>query len=586
MPRKSRKTAPPKLPLSVSEVWEIGQRPLAGLVPSIDVAISELPTMLFVVQADSGDPIFGTPVMPDAPLSDLVVHARQAMREPMIGEPRRPAVIRVSSEAEASVLRTGLDEADMTIEVTEVLKAVDDAHAMTMRMFGNVQSDYRTHVEATGDTLSDAALRALYVVAQQFYRKALWEEFDDSEMFSVAFQTADGQTQAHYGILMGIMEEKFGLALYASLDDLQQIYEMDIDALEDFALPLDEDEDESEVWEAGVDMAAQLLSVPSVSLTYTPKREIPPPLVDEAKALKLPVAKQSAYPLMMRTGQGIELANLTDLRLLFIALHAILAWDKQVETLDLEDELDETLTVEIPAMADAHPALTAEVTLVVNPFIDDGDLIDMDDEDEPLVSIDPERMRELFDPALLDELATSDTPPRSSQGRSSSAANPTGGQSPTSTSDQVYTLKVFLTSGPVDAFEEEEISREILLLGHHTLHDLHSAIFDAFERWESHLYEFNLGSGPQDRSRLYFYHGDGGNVDEDAEDPTTTVLDELDLTEGQFFGYTFDMGDDWEHVIEVISMKRGPGKGTYPRIGKKVGAAPPQYPDDEDEDFE
>ena len=246
-------------------------------------------------------------------------------------------------------------------------------------------------------------------------------------------------------------------------------------------------------------------------------------------------------------------------------------------------------------MADALPALTAEVTLVVNPFTDDDELIDLDDDefvdeddDEPLASIDANRMRALLHPSLLQELSDLDTPaPRTSKSSSKTTTSKPNGQSPTAKSDQVYTLNVFLMSGPVDADEDEEISREILLLGHHTLHDLHLAIFGAFERWEEHLYEFNLGSSPQDRSRLYFYDGGGwGDDDEDAGDPTTTTLDALDLSESQHFGYLFDMGDEWEHVIEVISIKSGPDQGTYPRIGKKIGAAPPQYPDDNEGDYE
>jgi hypothetical protein len=243
-------------------------------------------------------------------------------------------------------------------------------------------------------------------------------------------------------------------------------------------------------------------------------------------------------------------------------------------------------------MADALPDLTAEVTLVVNPFTDDDDLIDLDldeddfvDEDEPFVSIDANRMRALFHPSLLKELSDLDDPaPRPSPRTAKTTPSKPNGQASTAKSDHVYTLKVFLTSGPVDSGEDEEISREIALLGHHTLHDLHLAIFDAFERWEEHLYEFNLGSSPQDRSRLYFYDGGWGDDDEDIGDPTTTILDELDLSESQYFGYTFDMGDEWEHVIEVISIKSGPDKGTYPRIGKKIGAAPPQYPNDDDDD--
>lgn len=283
---------------------------------------------------------------------------------------------------------------------------------------------------------------------------------------------------------------------------------------------------------------------------------------------------------MMRTGQGMQLPSLGELHLIYASLHAILDWDQQVEKLDLEDELDETLTVEVPAMADAFPALTVEVTLIANPFAA------ADDFGDDLVSIDIDQMKALFDPSLFNALADLDASAAAAP-KKKQAAKKSAGKPPAAKSDQVYTLKVFLTAGPVDEFEDEEISREILILGHHTLHDLHHTIFDAFEREEEHLYEFNLGSGPADRSQLYFYDGGWGDGDDDTGDPATTALDELDLSESQYFGYTFDMGDQWEHVIEVLSIKRGAGKGKYPRIGKKIGAAPPQYPDDdefEDED--
>jgi hypothetical protein len=34
--------------------------------------------------------------------------------------------------------------------------------------------------------------------------------------------------------------------------------------------------------------------------------------------------------------------------------------------------------------------------------------------------------------------------------------------------------------------------------GDQTLEDLHHAIFDAFGRWEQHMYEFQFGKGPMD----------------------------------------------------------------------------------------
>ena len=66
---------------------------------------------------------------------------------------------------------------------------------------------------------------------------------------------------------------------------------------------------------------------------------------------------------------------------------------------------------------------------------------------------------------------------------------------------QLYTLKIFLTDGPITkAFAGKEISRTIQMRGDQTLQALHRAIFKAFDREEEHLHEFNFGTGPYDRN--------------------------------------------------------------------------------------
>src|SRR5436190_14742791 len=69
--------------------------------------------------------------------------------------------------------------------------------------------------------------------------------------------------------------------------------------------------------------------------------------------------------------------------------------------------------------------------------------------------------------------------------------------------DQVhlYTLEVFLLSGQItDKFAKKNpvVSRTIQIRGDQTLEDLHDAIFNAFDRWENHMYEFTFGKGPND----------------------------------------------------------------------------------------
>jgi hypothetical protein len=297
---------------------------------------------------------------------------------------------------------------------------------------------------------------------------------------------------------------------------------------------------------------------------------MPSPLVTEVQHLNLPIASRAAFPLFVCTGEtGMQVAAPSALADMSAVLEAILAWDEHVEKLDLEDELDETVSVQLPAVAAFRPALTVQVTLIDNPFVVEEE--EEDDDDDDLPEVDVNALLETMQSPLV-ELSMPAPPQRASATTAAKTA-------------KVYTVKVYLTDGPIaDTYADQEISRQIHILSNQSLHDLHLAIFDAFERWEEHLYEFNLGAGPHDRSHIYCYQG-GWAMDQEVGDPETTRLDELHLDTGQRFGYTFDLGDQWEHVIEVVAIKDNPGGGTYPRLGKKVGTAPPQYDDSDDDDF-
>lgn len=54
---------------------------------------------------------------------------------------------------------------------------------------------------------------------------------------------------------------------------------------------------------------------------------------------------------------------------------------------------------------------------------------------------------------------------------------------------------------------------------------------------------------------------------------------------GSAMTFLYDYGDEWRFRVEVVATGQaqpGPGAG-YPRIVSKLGKAPPQYPDIEDE---
>ncbi len=152
----------------------------------------------------------------------------------------------------------------------------------------------------------------------------------------------------------------------------------------------------------------------------------------------------------------------------------------------------------------------------------------------------------------------------------------------------LYTLDVFLIGGPVSetfAKKNPVVSRTIQIQGDQTLADLHTAIFDAFDRFDEHMYEFQFGKGPMDpKAKRYVLpmafdvgedHPPAGRVDQ-------TRVDSLGLKVGQSFGYWFDFGDDWWHQINVEAIDEEAPKGKFPKVTKRVGKSPPQY-DDEDE---
>ena len=156
-----------------------------------------------------------------------------------------------------------------------------------------------------------------------------------------------------------------------------------------------------------------------------------------------------------------------------------------------------------------------------------------------------------------------------------------------SAGDQLYTLDVFIISGPMSASfvkKNRVISRTIQIRGGQTLEELHEAIFDAFGREEEHMYEFQVGGkGPMDpKARRYglgVADDDLGPGTQAAGDVAQTTIASLGLKVNDAFGYWFDFGDDWWHQINVVAIEEKAGRGKFPKVTKRVGKSPPQYVD-------
>lgn len=143
----------------------------------------------------------------------------------------------------------------------------------------------------------------------------------------------------------------------------------------------------------------------------------------------------------------------------------------------------------------------------------------------------------------------------------------------------LYCFRVFLAGGPMSTkFQSKVISRDIEIRGDQTLADLHESIFEAYDRFDAHMYQFQFGKGPHDPAGPNYGIVCPGDNTRDA---SRTTIDSLGLKPDKVFGYWFDFGDDWFHQIQIERIDTAIPSVTYPRITKRVGKSPPQYLDEE-----
>lgn len=157
---------------------------------------------------------------------------------------------------------------------------------------------------------------------------------------------------------------------------------------------------------------------------------------------------------------------------------------------------------------------------------------------------------------------------------------------------RLFTLDVHITDGPMtEKFvkKNKTVCRTIQIRGDQTLEDLHYAIFDAFDRFDEHLYEFELGGKrPMDPNAKKYVlpmalEGPFGE-DDAAGILNETTIGSLGLKPRDAFRYWFDFGDDWWHRIDVVAIDDEIPRGKYPKVTKRMGKSPPQYVDWDEED--
>jgi len=144
------------------------------------------------------------------------------------------------------------------------------------------------------------------------------------------------------------------------------------------------------------------------------------------------------------------------------------------------------------------------------------------------------------------------------------------------TRPSAYSDTHFIHRYKVSLRDRPDIWRIIEIIENQMLSSLHKAIFKAFDRFEEHPYSFFLSNKPYDRGSEYT--SPGLDTDGTGKLATRIRIDSIALYSDNRFLYLFDYGDEWWHDIELISVTKKITRGSYPRVVKKQGKSPPQYP--------
>jgi hypothetical protein len=403
------------LPQIKRQIWELGRRPLNITVAEFRRK-SERPEILLAVQTGERGGVVGYELVSSTtPMSALADFALRVMRQPMLGRSRRPQAVRVATQAEAEVLVEPLAAAGVWMEVSAPLITLDGLHRELELDMGGLAGGYRVLAAQAAEALSDDVLHEFFRVAKAFYRAELWIDFGGEVLFEIELQPAEGSPKTLYSRLLGNMGLELGLALYASLEDVRRFHEVGEQHEEYLATPpslAKRRRPNAAELQAEAQMVSTILSVPCIGLTFTPQQDVPPPLLEEAKALKLPMANKFAFPLVMKTGQGrMRVAGASDLQDVLAAMRALLDWDRQITRMDVDDELDVTITSTLSAIGDTLPQITARTTLRLNPYVPE------DEDDDDML---PAELNDLFQ-AFLHALPPTKEQARGASGKTASS---------------------------------------------------------------------------------------------------------------------------------------------------------------------
>ena len=246
----------------------------------------------------------------DPPANWLWKTIATAMAEPAVGDPRRPALLQLRSEADANLVRSHLKRLGIDCVVCEDLDCLDSAFAgLVERLRGKRISPL---VEMPG--MVPGQIAGYYEAAACFYRQAPWRAVGD---VPIKIECDRFKSGPWYACVLGPGRNTLGLTLYEDLDLLRRIGN----------------------GELSLEESARISS--TISVIFDQKHDLAPADLEAIEKHGWTVAGPEAYPLAIRLNPGR-------------AVRSLLAW---------ELELLEACLRAIPTFAEAKPPETMTVKL-------------------------------------------------------------------------------------------------------------------------------------------------------------------------------------------------------------------------------
>jgi hypothetical protein len=298
-------------------VWEMDWAQF-GIWTEDDSGAPIQPWTITIVNPDSEDVVATHVTQHEPELEDMINTLRSAIIRPMLGEPERPALIRVRTADNRVMLAKWLREADIEVETGDLPVYDAICESITQKMMGDMQPGL-TEIEGVGLNL----VEQLYEATVHFYRDGTWARVSPDEV--VKLTCPDLTDEPWFGLIMGQRGTGLGMMLLKDEEVVRSL------------LTGDDFEDRSD-------------ELRGISLNLDEKFVVSPADVAAAEQFGWPVAADEAWPgvIAINGNEGPRAVDVEELRWMVACLNVIPKfWAERGKLTSIPVEVDgESVVVE------------------------------------------------------------------------------------------------------------------------------------------------------------------------------------------------------------------------------------------------